>query len=54
MHMAYHSATLNIIMEYPFAQCYNTISACHFRNTTIVGLQESFQVFPILPLVVCE
>jgi cytochrome P450 len=48
MHMAYRSATLDIIMEYLFARCYDAISARHFRNVTIVSLQESLKTLFVL------
>jgi hypothetical protein len=48
IHMAYHSTTLNIIMEYLFAQCYDAISARYFHNVTIVSLQESLKTLFIL------
>jgi len=48
MHMAYRSATLDIIMEYLFARCYDAISARHFRNSTIVSLQESLSTLFVL------
>jgi cytochrome P450 len=46
--MAYRSATLDIIMEYLFAQCYDAISTPHFQNSIIVSIQASVRLFPIL------
>jgi cytochrome P450 len=41
MHRAYASTTLDIIMEYSLAQCYDTISAPQFRNVVLVSLEET-------------
>jgi Cytochrome P450 len=40
MHMGFRSATLDIIMEYAFAQSFDTLGARHFRHPTLVRLQE--------------
>lgn len=39
MHMAFRSTSLDIIMEYLFAQSFDTLGAKNFAHPTLVNLQ---------------
>jgi cytochrome P450 len=45
MHYAFRSATLDIIMEYLFANTLDALDAHHFRHPVLCGLQEGLPAF---------